>query len=263
MLMSQKTIEFSVEKGVATIRMCRPEIANRIGPAFMKDLLEATTTCRADPDVRAVLLTGSGDFFSAGGDLKYFSAAGDEKSVLRRLVTDFHTALQHLAELKAPVVVAVNGIAAGGGMSLALAGDLVYAARSATFTAAYTAAGLSPDGGMTVHVSKLVGLRRAQELLLTNRRLSAEEALDWGLITGVVEADALRQYTEALAARLAMGPTQAYGLVRDLLRSSFSNTMETQLDKELEGVVDSLVSADGREGVRAFLDKRTPQFTGQ
>ena len=264
MLLSQNTIEFSVEKSVATIRMCRPEIANRVGPEFMRDLLEATTACRADPDVRAVLLTGSGDFFSAGGDLKYFSAVGDEpKFVLRRLVADFHTALQRLAKLKPPLVVAVNCLAAGGGMSLALAGDLVYAARSATFTAAYTAAGLSPDGSMTVHLSKLVGLRRAQELLLTNRRLSAEEALDWGLITGVVEADALRQHTEELAARLAMGPTQAYGRVRDLLRSSFRNDMETQLDEELEGIVDSLVSADGREGVRAFLDKRKPRFTGQ
>jgi 2-(1,2-epoxy-1,2-dihydrophenyl)acetyl-CoA isomerase len=262
MLMSQKTIEFSVEKGVATIRLCRPEIANTVSPASATDLLEATTACRANPEVRAVLLTGSGKFFSAGGDLKYFSTEGDELK-LRKLVTDFHAALLHLATLKVPVVVAVNGIAAGGGMSLALTGDLVYAARSATFTAAYTAAGLSPDGSMTVLLSKLVGLRRAQELLLTNRRLSAEEALDWGLITGVVEADALAEHAEAVATRLANGPTQAYGRVRDLLRSSFSNTMEAQLDKELEGIVESLISVDGREGLRAFLGKRKPTFTGQ
>ena len=262
MTMNQKTIEFSVQKGVATIRLCRPEIANTISPALATDLLEATTTCRADPKVRAVLLTGSGKFFSAGGDLKYFSTESDELK-LRKLVTDFHTALLHLATLKAPVVVAVNGVAAGGGMSLALAGDLVYAARSVTFTAAYTAAGLSPDGSMTVQLSKLVGLRRAQELVLTNRRLSAEEALDWGLITGVVEADALAEHAEAVATRLANGPTQAYGRVRDLLRSSFSNTMEAQLDKELEGIVESLISVDGREGLRAFLGKRKPTFTGQ
>ena len=262
MLMNQKTIEFSVEKGVATIRLCRPESANTVSPALATDLLEATTTCRTDSDVRAVLLTGSGKFFSAGGDLRYLSTEGDELK-LRKMVIDFHAALLDLSALKAPVVVAVNGIAAGGGMSLALAGDLVYAARSATFTAAYTAAGLSPDGSMTVLLCKLVGLRRAQELLLTNRRLSAEEALDWGLITRVVEADALAEHAENVAGRLAAGPTQAYGRVRDLLRSSFSNTMEAQLDKELEGIVESLVSPDGREGTSAFLGKRKPQFTGR
>ena len=113
MLMSQKTIEFSVEKGVATIRLCRPEIANTVSPASATELLEATSACRANPEVRAVLLTGSGKFFSAGGDLKFFSTEGDGLK-LRKLVTDFHAALLHLATLKAPVVVAVNGIAAGG-----------------------------------------------------------------------------------------------------------------------------------------------------
>ena len=262
--MSEKSLEYSVEKGVATIRLCRPEIANRIGPAFVTELLDATTKCHADPDVRAVLLTGSGDFFSAGGDLKYFSAAGDTlESEIRKMVDDFHEALLHLAALKAPIVVAVNGVAAGGGMSLALAGDLVYAARSASFTTSYTAAGLSPDGGMTVQLAKLVGLRRAQELLLTNRRFSADEALEWGLITGVVEADALLQHAGEMASRLAAGPTEAYGRVRDLLGSSFSNPMNAQLDKELDGIVRSLLSEDGREGVTAFLAKRRPVFTGR
>jgi len=161
------------------------------------------------------------------------------------------------------VIVAVNGGAAGAGMSLAIAGDVVFAAESATFTMAYTAAGLTPDGSCTYVMPRLIGTRRTLELMLTNQTLSAAEAREWGLVNHVVPGAELIERAEAQAATLAAGPTRAYGAIKALLLDSFSSGPETQMERESRHVRAAALSRDGREGVAAFAAKRKPAFTGE
>jgi 2-(1,2-epoxy-1,2-dihydrophenyl)acetyl-CoA isomerase len=161
-----------------------------------------------------------------------------------------------------PVVTAVNGAAAGIGMSFALCGDLVIASESAIFMSAYTAAGLSPDGGMTYLLPRMVGLARTKELLLMNRRLSAQEALEWGLVNKVVPDGELMKEAEALAKRLANGPTLSFGSVKRLLNETFSETLESHMEHEARRVVAMAKTKDGKEGIAAFIEKRRPNFTG-
>jgi 2-(1,2-epoxy-1,2-dihydrophenyl)acetyl-CoA isomerase len=148
-------------------------------------------------------------------------------------------------------------------MSLAVSGDLVIAAQSAVFAMAYTAAGLSPDGSSTWFLPRLIGMRRTQELLLTNRRLSADEALAWGLVNRVVPDEALAGEAAALARQLASGPTRAFGAVKRLLAESFAGSLETQMELEARSIAEMAGSEDGREGVRAFIEKRQPEFRGR
>jgi 2-(1,2-epoxy-1,2-dihydrophenyl)acetyl-CoA isomerase len=161
------------------------------------------------------------------------------------------------------VIAAVNGTAAGGGFSLMLGCDLVLAAASATFTMAYTRAGLSPDGSSTFYLARLVGLRRAYEMALTNRVLSAAEALEWGLVTRVVPDAELAKEADALAAQLATGPTVAFGVTKRLLLDGSAESLETQMERESRGIASMLGHRDGQEGVQAFLGKRKPSFSGR
>jgi len=165
--------------------------------------------------------------------------------------------------MDAPLVVAVNGMAAGAGMSLAVSGDMVLAGESAKFTMAYTAAGLSPDGSSSYFLPRLIGLRRTQELMLTNRRLSAAEALEWGMVNRVVPDGELLDQAMELAKGFAQGPTLAYGTVKKLLISSFDESLETQLELESRGIAASGRTEDGREGMAAFMEKRAPKFQGR
>jgi len=164
--------------------------------------------------------------------------------------------------MNAPVIAAVNGTAAGAGFSLALSADLVISVDSAKFVMAYTNAGLSPDGSSSYFLPRRVGDRRARELMLTNRVLSADEALDWGIVNQVVAADDLDETVEKLAAKIAAGPTLAYGQVKSLLNVSFDNGLETQMELESRGIADMARSRDGKEGIQAFLAKRKPTFKG-
>jgi 2-(1,2-epoxy-1,2-dihydrophenyl)acetyl-CoA isomerase len=224
----------------------------------------AAIRCDEDPDIRAVLLTGSGSLFSAGGDLKEFHGFGDDLGQqLKEITTYLHAATSRFSRMDPPLVIAVNGVAAGAGMSIAASGDIVLAARSAMFTTAYTAAGLSPDGSSTYFLPRLIGLRRTQELMLTNRRLSAEEALEWGLINRVVDDEALMEEAEELARNLASGATRAYGAVKKMLTETFTNPLETQMELEARAIAKMAQTPDGREGIDAFVGKRKPNFTGR
>jgi len=261
--MTYKTLVLERRGAVAYLRLNRPDAANAIDLALGRELVEATAALDCDAGVRAVVLTGNGKMFCAGGDLAAFASFGDAiAEKLKVLTADLHVATSRLLRMRAPVIVAVNGVAAGAGMSLAAAGDLVVASDKARFTMAYTKAGLTPDGGASFVLPRLVGLRRTQELMLTNRMLSAQEALEWGLVTKVVPHEELEAQVSALAEELAAGPTDAFGGVKRLLVSSAHQSLETQMELESREITSACATADGREGIAAFLEKRAAQFRG-
>jgi 2-(1,2-epoxy-1,2-dihydrophenyl)acetyl-CoA isomerase len=258
-----ETLLFEVREGVAYVTLNRPDAANAINLQLSKDLAYAAMRCDEDPAVRAVVLTGSGKMFCAGGDVRSFSASGDEMpALLKEITTYLHAAVSRFARMNAPVVTAVNGTAAGAGFSLACAGDLAIAAESAKFTMAYTRIGLTPDGSSTYYMPRLLGTRRTLELMLTNRMLSAAEAFDWGIVNRVVADEALAQEAEKLARSLADGPTLAFGRVKDLILHS-DDSLESQMERETRVIADSARTADAKEGIQAFLEKRKATFAGK
>lgn len=255
------TINLDVRDSVAEITLNRPESANALTYDLAHELHSAVLACDADPAIRALIITGSGRFFCAGGDLKDFAAKGDDMPrYLKQVTAEFHMAISRLNRMDAPVIMAVNGVAAGAGFSLALAGDLAIAAESVRFTMAYTRAGLSPDGSSTYFLPRLVGLRRAKELTLTNRTLTAQEALDWGIVNRVVPDSDLMDAARTLAAELAGGATLALGMAKRLLDSGLNASLETAMEDEAQMVAAAARTEDGRGGIAAFIEKRQPEF---
>lgn len=261
--MSFRTIIFEVTEGVATIELNRPP-GNAIDLAMAHDLMRAAIECGERADVRAVIVTGAGNMFCAGGDLKSFAELGEALPVaLKELTTYLHAAVSRLSRMAAPVIAAVNGTAAGAGMSLACACDFVLAAESAKFAMAYTRAGLVPDGSSTWYLPRLVGHRRALELMIENRVLSADEAVAWGIANRAVPDSVVLAEARELAASLASGPTRSFGAVKKLLALSATESLETQLEHETEAIAAAAHTHDGREGIAAFVHKRKPAFTGR
>ncbi len=254
------TIRLDIREGVAHFTLTRADAANTMNLQFGREFLAAAAALRTDSAVRAVLLSGEGKNFCFGGDLRAMVAAGaDVNAYLTQLTTDVHAGMTHLARMDAPVVVAVQGTAAGAGLGLVLAADLAIAGKSAKFAAAYTAVGLTPDAGSTFSLPRAVGYKRAMELFLTNRVLDAERALDWGLVNQVVEDDKVAETAAALAARLAAGPRGAFGGVKRLLAEAEPG-WEAQLARESRSIAARAETAEGREGIAAFLEKRTAKF---
>ena len=258
-----ENLTLEVKDGLARLMLNRPKAANSFNLDLTREFLEAATICADDSAIRAVLLTGAGRFFSAGGDLKNFAAAEDQVPKMVSETADaLHAAISKFARMNAPIVAAVNGPAAGAGMSLVCMTDIALAAESAIFTMAYTAAGLAPDGSSTYFLPRAVGMRRARELMLTNRRLSAAEAHAWGIVERVVPDHDLMAEAEKLARALASGPTLAFGAVKKLLLASQNAQLEDQLDAETSAITSMTRTSDGREGVAAFCEKRKPSFKG-
>ncbi|MHA0287937.1 enoyl-CoA hydratase/isomerase family protein [Mycobacterium sp. C3-094] len=253
------TIDVQRSAGLVRLTLNRPDAANGINAEMAGELAAAAAACD-DPAVKVVVITGAGRFFSAGGDLKEFASAPHRGRHLKGVADDLHRAISTFARCDAVVITAVNGAAAGAGFSLAVLGDLTVAAESASFTMAYTRVGLTPDGGATYLLPRLVGMARAKELMLTNRRLSARDALQWGLVTEVVADDALTARVDDLAAGLLRTSGGANGGVKALLLDSFGNGVEAQMELEGRMIAGRADSADGREGVDAFLAKRAPDF---
>lgn len=257
-------ILLEIDGALARITLNRPDAANALTLPMCQELLRVAIRCDEDPTVRAILMTGAGKLFCAGGDLASFAEMGDRIGAgLKEMTHYLHAAISRLTRGDAPVVTAVNGAAAGAGMSLAVAGDLVFASEKAKFSMAYTAAGLSPDGSSTFFLPRIIGLRRSAELMLTNRRLSAAEALDWGLVNQVVPAEEAVGQAESIARQLAEGPTGAFGVVKKLLATSFTESLESQMELEAQGIAGCSGTADGQEGIAAFLEKRAPRFSGR
>lgn len=255
-------VDLEVRAGVARLTLAAPERGNAMDPAWGAAFGAAVAELEGRDDVRVVLLRAEGRAFCVGGDVRHFASAEDPGAALRDLAGDLHAAMLALAALDAPVVAAVQGAAAGAGMSLVLAADIALAARAAHFAVAYAGVGLSADGGSSWWLPRLVGHRRAAELMLTNRRVGAEEAAAIGLVTEVVDDDALAARADALCAQLAQGPTGAYGAMRRLLRASSQAGYEEQLAAEAEAIATRAASPEGREGLAAFVERRAPRFPG-
>jgi 2-(1,2-epoxy-1,2-dihydrophenyl)acetyl-CoA isomerase len=253
-------VETSRDGGVLTITLNRPDVLNALNAAMHRGLLAAFKEAR-DDEVRAVVVTGAGRGFCVGQDLTEFrESAGD---IGGRLRASYHPTILGLRGLEKPVVAAVNGAAAGAGLSLALACDLRLAADSATFVPAFINIGLVPDSGCSYFATRLLGYARAFEWLTSGRRLTAAEAQAWGLVSEVVEADALAARAAALAAELVALPTRGIALTKRLLDHAQTATLEEQLEREAQLQTAATQTEDFREGVAAFLEKRPPDFKGR
>lgn len=259
--MTHQGLAFSVEAGIATIVLDRPDVGNAIDMPTTRSLMEAAIRCDCDESIRCVIITSRGRMFCAGGDIEGFETAGDELQAYIKEITGYlHLAVSRFARMRKPVVVAVNGAAAGAGFALAMLGDIVIAADNASFLLAYPGLGFTPDGGISWLLPRLVGLRKAQEIALLNPRIDAEDALQIGLVTKVVAAAELQDATSTIAAQLASSATTALGESRRLLLDAMSASLEAQLERESRTISDQAVTPHGREGVAAFLGGRPPLF---
>tara|TARA_B100001179_G_C18595454_1_gene407013 strand:- start:1313 stop:2098 length:786 start_codon:yes stop_codon:yes gene_type:complete len=261
--MSYETLKFEINNGVGTITLNRPDAANAINIPMAKDLLKVAIECESGAPVRVLLLKGEGKLFCAGGDLKFISELDNLRAGLAEMLGYLHSALGKIDHLDAPLIGAITGTAAGAGLSLVSACDLAIAGESVNFTMAYTAAGLTPDASSTFHLPRSIGKKRTMELMLTNRVLSAKEGVKWGLINLVVADDQVIEESEKLARKIAEGPTRAYAGVKEMLRQSFSNGLETQMELESQIFANQLKGQDGPEGIKAFMEKRKPEFKGK
>ena len=258
-----EAVQIEVQDRVAVLTLSRPYTGNAIDQEMADSLLKAALACASDQSVRAVLLTGKGRSFCVGGDVKAFAAAGPGAAALvQELTASLHMAVARLARMDKPLVTAINGAAAGAGFGLAILGDVALGARSAKFAMAYGAIGLTPDGGATWLLPRLVGYRQAQRLALTGARIDAVEAERIGLITRAIDDADLQAEAFALAANLAQGPRRAFARTRALLQQALSNGLETQLELEAQGIAEAVGLPEGQEGIAAFVARRPPDFLG-
>jgi 2-(1,2-epoxy-1,2-dihydrophenyl)acetyl-CoA isomerase len=261
MMAEAPLVLFEVHDGVARIRLNRPDRLNALDFAVAEHLLAALKRADADNTAKAVTLTGEGRSFMAGGDLSVFQQAGDKApEVAGKLIGLFHEIVLLIRTMKPPVVAGVQGAVAGGGLGLALACDLVIAADDAKFVPAYTRLGTNPDGGTTWSITRLIGKRRAMEWSMLGDPMSAEEAARIGLINRAVPAAKLAEEIAAYAKRIADGPAFAFASVKKLVNDAPTSTFEQQLDAERTGFMSAAATADFREGIAAFFERRPAKF---
>jgi 2-(1,2-epoxy-1,2-dihydrophenyl)acetyl-CoA isomerase len=259
------SILVSRDAGVLSVTLNRPDKLNAFNPEMHKLLREALERARDDAEVRAVLITGAGRGFCAGQDLSERDVSPDAAPIdlSVSLGSNYNPLVRRLRALPKPVVCAVNGVAAGAGANIALACDIVLAARSASFVQSFSQLGLVPDSGGTYFLPRLVGTARAMGLALLSARLSAEEAERWGLIWKAVDDHRLMEEAAQVAAALATGPTKGYGLIKKAMHASAGNSLDAQLDLERDLQREAGFSEDYREGVAAFMQKRKPSYKGK
>jgi 2-(1,2-epoxy-1,2-dihydrophenyl)acetyl-CoA isomerase len=256
-----KPVLVEVRDHVATVTLNKPASSNALDLEIARELLSAALRCEDDPAVRAVVLTGAGKHLCFGGDLRGMAETGDGVTAyLNELTTHLHAAISSFTRMRAPVVAAINGTAAGAGVGLVCMTDLAICGRGSKFSLAYTGVGLVPDGSTSFLLPRIVGRRRAIELFLLNRVLSADEALAWGLVNQVVDDTEVLVQAHAVAARLAAGPTESYAAVKRLIALSEPG-LESQMAVEGRAIAAQARNSHGREGIAAFLEKRKPVYT--
>lgn len=262
--MAYESILYSVDGGVACLTLNRPDSLNSFTAAMHGEVAEVLGEAAEDPAIRAVVITGAGRGFCAGQDLNDRNVAPGERVDLGDSVERFYNPLiRRVTTLEKPVICAVNGVAAGAGANIALACDLVFAARSAKFIESFAMLGLIPDSGGTWHLPRLVGMARAKGMAMLMPKISAEQAKDWGLIWEVVDDDALMDTVMSLAAHLATQPTKGFALTKQAFAASMTHNLEQQLELEKELMRAAGFTDDYAEGVKAFLEKRKPEYTGR
>ncbi len=266
LLMSFETVIYTLEKNVATVQMNRPDALNALSLQLSLDLRSAFEKAIAD-NARAVILTGSGRAFCSGGDLREMQSMWKKEGRIEAFLEDplkaLHDVIVLIRETPIPFIAAVNGVCAGAGTNFALACDLIVAAEDASFNEAFVRIGLSPDCGGTFFLPRAVGEKIAAELFMTGGTVDANRALQIGMINRIVPADALLEEAVKLAAKLAAGPTGSIGRIKKMLNATFSNTLSEQLELEHACQIESGKSADFKEGVAAFFEKRPPNFAGK
>lgn len=259
-----ETINFEIIENIAIIRLNRPNSYNSLNAKMAKELLEISYECDTNKKIRAIILTGEGDkAFCAGGDLKSFHETGNVAKHLKMVTHDLHGAITKFSRMNSPLIVAVNGVAAGAGLSFVGFADLAIAKSSATFVSAYTKAGLTPDGSSSYYLPRIIGIRKYLELVMTNKVLSSEEALSWGLLNYIYDDKSFWNETVKLADNLSKGPTLAYGKTKRLIHNSLNSTLETQMELETKMIAESAETNDGQVGIKAFLSKEKPKFEGK
>ncbi|MEO0974076.1 MAG: 2-(1,2-epoxy-1,2-dihydrophenyl)acetyl-CoA isomerase PaaG [Pseudomonadota bacterium] len=262
---SEPSVILSQEDGAAVLTLNRPQRLNSFTVAMHEEMQAALATVETDDGIRAVLLTGAGRGFCAGQDLndRAVSPGGEAVDLGHSCETYWNPMVRRLAELPKPVVCAVNGVAAGAGANLALACDIVFAARSAKFIQSFAHIGLIPDSGGTWVLPRLIGQARAMGIALTGAPVSAEQAEQWGMIFQVSDDQTLMDDAMRLVKQFAAGPTRGLALTKARIRASALNTLAQELDLERDAMRELGYSTDYAEGVAAFLEKRKPQFTGK
>lgn len=270
--MRYKNVVYEVRDGIGTLTFNRPETLNSLSVALMNDILDVLKRAAEDPAIRVLVMTGAGKGFCSGADLDPFGGTGDTaldpqlsigEMVSEKMKTHFNPLVLEIHRLEKPVIAAVNGVTAGGGVGLALTADLVIAARSAYFVQVFgPKLGIVPDMGTTWHLPRLLGRARSLGLALLGDRLSAEQAAQWGLIWDCVDDEALMDTTMTVAQKLAQGPTKAYGYIKKAFSESSRNSLEEQLDFERQCQLTLCNSHDFMEGATSFMEKRKPNFKG-
>jgi 2-(1,2-epoxy-1,2-dihydrophenyl)acetyl-CoA isomerase len=261
--MSYETIAYQVENSVATLTFSRPSALNAFNDQMIAECIGALRLCASEKNVRCVVLTGAGRAFSSGQDLKDIRTRGDDFSIAEHIRTGYNELVRLIVTMEKPVIGAINGVAAGAGCGIALATDIRIAAHTASFIVAFGRIGLVPDSGVTWTLPRLVGTARAYEMAVMGNSISAETALDWGLVNMVVPADQMPEVVSAWAQSLAQGPTLAFGLTKRAMRESATGSLLEALDSEADLQEVSGRSQDFSEGLRAFIEKRDPEFSGE
>lgn len=262
MIYEFETISLTIKGGIARLTLTNGKKGNPLGPVLGRELRDAAIILDETPGLRVVRLSAEGNNFCVGGDLNVFNGIDNLSAAVKVMTADYHSALSKLLRMDAPIVTAVQGAVAGAGVALAALGDIVIASANSNYTIAYTAIGFSPDGASTYILPRVIGMRRFQELALTNRRIDANEAAAIGLVTEVCADDALQTRADELTARLAAGPTGAFAATRRLLLSTFSSTLETQLEWEARFLSEQCRTDDVKEGIDAALNRRPAIFKG-
>lgn len=263
--MSFSTITYQLDQGVAVLTLNRPASLNSFNALMHDEVREAIKDARDNTDVRCLVITGTGRGFCAGQDLsdRAVKVSAEAPDLGESVEKNYNPLIRNIMTMEKPVLCAVNGVAAGAGASIALACDIVLAAKSAKFIQAFCKIGLVPDSGGTFNLVRALGLPRAKALALLGDKLSAEQAQNWGMIWQCVEDDSLMDETMTLALHLATQPTKGLAKIKELMNNSFSTPMHQQLELEKFAMRELGRTSDYREGVSAFMEKRLPTFTGE